>query len=251
MPAVPLPSTRATYWHESRAPRYSLTFALPLLVLYEAMAIVLRGVSGGVRNGADVMLKSAFVAVLGARGPLVFGVLLIGTLVVLIVRDVRRKGRPHRGTFVAMFVESLGLAMVFGLVIGLLTTKLLGPLSRLAIEPQPATGFGTSLMVSLGAGLYEELLFRVLLVGALVWGTKQAFGWGPVASGAFAVVTGALVFSGFHYVGQFGDAFTLSSFTFRALAGLAFSGLYVLRGFGITAWTHALYDVLLLFAAGA
>jgi hypothetical protein len=29
------------------------------------------------------------------------------------------------------------------------------------------------------------------------------------------------------------------------VAGLLFSGLYVLRGFGITAWTHALYDVFL------
>jgi hypothetical protein len=27
---------------------------------------------------------------------------------------------------------------------------------------------------------------------------------------------------------------------------VAFSALYLLRGFGITAWTHALYDALLL-----
>jgi hypothetical protein len=56
---------------------------------------------------------------------------------------------------------------------------------------------------------------------------------------------GALIFSAFHYIGPFGDRFTLASFTFRAVAGLLFSGLYVLRGFGITAWTHALYDVFL------
>ena len=61
-----------------------------------------------------------------------------------------------------------------------------------------------------------------------------------------AAVLGALVFSGFHYVGQDADALTLQSFTFRALAGLFFSGLYLLRGFGIAAWTHALYDVMLL-----
>jgi hypothetical protein len=102
-------------------------------------------------------------------------------------------------------------------------------------------------MVSLGAGLYEELLFRVVLVGALLWGTRKLLGWGPVASGLFATVSGALIFSAFHYVGSYGDAFTVQSFTFRAVAGLAFSGLYVLRGFGITAWTHALYDVFLLF----
>jgi hypothetical protein len=58
-------------------------------------------------------------------------------------------------------------------------------------------------------------------------------------------MVGALVFSLFHYIGPYGDPFQIPSFTFRAIAGVLFSGLYLLRGFGITAWTHALYDVLL------
>jgi hypothetical protein len=60
-----------------------------------------------------------------------------------------------------------------------------------------------------------------------------------------AIVVGALVFSGFHYVGPYGDPFQVDSFTFRAIAGLLFSGLYLARGFGIAAWSHALYDVIL------
>jgi hypothetical protein len=59
-------------------------------------------------------------------------------------------------------------------------------------------------------------------------------------------VGGALLFSAFHYVGAYGDRWELQSFTFRFVGGLAFSALYLLRGFGITAWTHALYDVFLL-----
>ena len=62
------------------------------------------------------------------------------------------------------------------------------------------------------------------------------------------MVTGALVFSAFHYIGPFGDQLEAGSFVFRALSGLAFSGLYVWRGFGITAWTHALYDIFLVVA---
>ncbi|MEO7965202.1 MAG: CPBP family glutamic-type intramembrane protease, partial [Gemmatimonadaceae bacterium] len=104
----------------------------------------------------------------------------------------------------------------------------------------------TALMISLGAGLYEELLFRVLLVSALVWLAKKILGWGPVAAGLFATMAGALIFSAFHYVGPFGDKLELGSFVFRAIAALAFSALYLVRGFGITAWTHALYDVMLL-----
>jgi hypothetical protein len=65
-------------------------------------------------------------------------------------------------------------------------------------------------------------------------------------AGAVAVVAGALLFSAFHYVGPLGEPFRLESFVFRALAGLGFSALYLTRGFGITAWTHALYDVMVL-----
>jgi hypothetical protein len=66
------------------------------------------------------------------------------------------------------------------------------------------------------------------------------------AAGVLAVVGGAALFSAAHYVGAYGDPFTLDSFTFRFIAGLFFSALYVVRGFGITAWTHALYDAFLL-----
>jgi len=262
MRLTPLPSTRRSYWHDSRAPRYSLTFALPLLLLYEGLAAVLSSAGSGVRNGADVLLKSAFQATMGARGPIVFGVLLIGTLIYFIVRDRRRVKDGLKGSvFAVMLLESVLLAGVFGTVIGLLTAQVVGTLTAatgpmgapVLHQPLPLAagaldnlGWPTALMVSLGAGLYEELLFRVILVSALLWGATQIFGWGPVASALFATVAGALVFSAFHYVGPFADQLQLGSFTFRAIAGLAFSALYVVRGFGITAWTHALYDVMLL-----
>jgi hypothetical protein len=102
------------------------------------------------------------------------------------------------------------------------------------------------LMLSLGAGLYEELLFRVALVSALANGARLALGWTRGTSGVVATILGALIFSAFHYVGPYGEDWALQSFTFRAIAGLMFSALYLTRGFGITAWTHAMYDVLVL-----
>jgi len=101
-------------------------------------------------------------------------------------------------------------------------------------------------MLSLGAGLYEELLFRVLLVGSVAWAGRRLLGWWPLVAGIWAALFGAVVFSGFHYIGPYGDQFTLYSFVFRTIAGLAFSALFLLRGFGITAWTHGLYDAFLL-----
>ena len=250
MRLTPLPSTRRTYWHDSRAPRYSLTFALPLLILYEVMAAALGSATGGVRNGADVMIKSAFIAVFGANGPLVFGGLLIGLVIWLVVRDLRGGRRIDPGTFLAMFAESVVLAIAFGFVVGVISAQLLSPFQTVAISLAQGMSTPTQIMVSLGAGLYEELLFRVILVGALLWGGKKVFGWGPAASGVFATLTGALIFSAFHYVGPYGDAIEVGSFTFRAVAGIAFSALYILRGFGITAWTHALYDLILLGLRG-
>jgi hypothetical protein len=85
----------------------------------------------------------------------------------------------------------------------------------------------------------------VVLVAGLAALARTVFGWKPVPSGIFAAVLGALVFSAFHYVGPVGDPFRIGSFTFRAIAGLLFSGLYLLRGFGVTTWSHALYDVFL------
>ena len=250
-------SSLARYWQASRAPRYSLTFAFPLLVAYEALAFTLsHQAMTGVRNGADVLLKSAFVLLGGRSGLIVFGVLLVGTGGVLAWRDRRRTGPLEARVFVLMALESVLYALLFGLVVGTLTGLLLRPFhptvavtgglpeSRLQVG-SAGLGLATQLMISLGAGIYEELLFRVLMVGVLAWVARRLFGWSAGPGGVFATLVGALIFSAFHYIGPYGDHLELASFTFRAIAGVMFSALYLLRGFGITAWTHALYDVLL------
>lgn len=240
----------SSYWQETRRPRYSLVFALPLLALYEALAAVLGGEGTVVvRNGADVLLKSLFGALGGHRGVLAFGVLLLAGGTWLVIRDARRHGAPRLAPFVGMAVESVGYAAVLGTVAGTLTSVLLGA-GRLAAGGAAAFDLPTQLMLSLGAGIYEELLFRVLLVSGLLVLARRGFGWGNLWAGVFAVVGSALIFSTFHYVGPYGDRWALASFTYRAVAGLLLSGLYVTRGFGITAWTHALYDVALAVMGG-
>ena len=238
-----------SYWALSRAPRYSLTFALPLLIAYEALAAMLSRFAGEqMRNGADVMLRSLFIAAAGRRGPMLFALCLIAVFIWFIARDLRRAGRLQLGVFGWMSAEAAALALVFGVVIGTVTAKLLTPFSIAVAGSggQADAGIATRLMLSLGAGLYEELLFRVLLVSGLLLIAKRILGLRPALANTFAVGLGALIFSAFHYVGPFGDPLRLDSFLFRTIAGVAFSALYVLRGFGITAWTHALYDVLVL-----
>ncbi|MEP7227262.1 MAG: CPBP family intramembrane glutamic endopeptidase [Gemmatimonadales bacterium] len=241
-----MPASISSYWRITRAPRYSLTFALPLLVAYEVLAFSLsHDEVSGVRNGADVLLKSIFLAMGGRSGLVVFGALLVGGGAWLVWQDYRRSRTLDPRIFGLMAVESVVYALAFGLVIGRLTSLLLPGLSILWTGSANSWSLPTQLMISLGAGIYEELLFRVILVSGLALMARRALGWSPTGSGVFAVVVGALVFSAFHYIGPYGDRFDLTSFTFRAIAGVLFSGLYLLRGFGITAWTHALYDVFL------
>ena len=235
---------QTSYWLASRAPRHSLLFALPLLLAYEALAFALSGSEmGQVRNGADVLLKSVFLALGGRHGLTVFTLVLAAVGAGLVLRDRKAHGAIRPGLFPLMLGEAILYALLLGGVASALTTLLLH--GRLAIGPMDQFGLPTQLMISLGAGIYEELVFRVLLVGALMALARLVFRWRPLPAGIFAAVTGALIFSLFHYVGPYGDEFTLSSFTFRAIAGLLFSGLYLLRGLGITAWSHALYDVFL------
>jgi hypothetical protein len=129
--------------------------------------------------------------------------------------------------------------------VGSLTAQLLGRAGLLAIGAGPLDTLPVAdrLMLSLGAGLYEELLFRVLLVPVLAWAARATLGTSAAVASALAVLGSALIFSAFHYIGPSGDPFTLASFAFRAIAGVWFSAVFVWRGFGIAAWTHALYDI--------
>lgn len=240
----------ASYWTQTRAPRYSFVFALPLLLAYELLAAGLAGPAGGVRNGADVILQVLVGTIAGPEGILyVTGVVML-LCIAWIVRDARTNGLPRVGWFPVMLLESAVLALVFAVVVGVATTQLLAGLGSAlatvdAVQAAPPVQLdtATALMLSLGAGLYEELVFRVLLVSVIAAGVRLLLGASATTAAVTAAVVSAIIFSAFHYVGAFGEPFTIESFTFRAIAGLAFSGLYLLRGFGITAWTHALYDV--------
>src|SRR2546428_12937227 len=105
----------SSYWQVSRAPRYSLLFALPLLLFYQVLALLLAHGERSVRNGADVILQALFTAVAGAWGPPFFMVCLIGAGLWLVTRGMRahRARLPGRGV-AAMLGEAISVAPIFG-----------------------------------------------------------------------------------------------------------------------------------------
>jgi CAAX prenyl protease-like protein len=204
------------------------------------------GPEGSVRNGADVILQELATRIAGPRGPLILLAVITGVGLWLVFRDLRAHRDIRIIVFGLMLAETVVLAVVFGVAVTAVTSGLVRPTALIVQAAVANLGTGDRLMLSLGAGLYEELLFRVLVVGTLAWVGRRLLGWRPLVAGLAAAMIGAVVFSMFHYVGQFGDEFQVYSFVFRTIAGLAFSALFLSRGFGITAWTHALYDVFLL-----
>src|SRR3989441_8960165 len=90
-------SSPSSYWQVSRAPRYSLLFALPLLLFYQLLAVLLAHGERSIRNGADVILQSLFTAVAGAWGPPLFMICLIAAGLWLLARGTRGRGAPVLG----------------------------------------------------------------------------------------------------------------------------------------------------------
>ncbi len=228
-----------SYVRLTRTATYSFLAALPLLVLYEGLILfVNKGQLAQVRVGADVWIKTLLASAgLGGTLALTLVVVLVG--IVVVWRERRSSGtiRIHPRYFGWMLGESLAYAIVLAFAVSMAVGMLFA-----RIAPVPP-GVFANFALSLGAGIYEELVFRVLLVGGLFWGLRRVFA-NKTAAYLVAALVGALIFSAVHYTGALGDDFTWASFTFRFLFGLALNGVFLLRGFGIAAWTHALYDVL-------
>lgn len=238
----------AGYWQLSRQPLASLLFVAPLLVIYEA-GMLIAGPQA-LRNGADVWLRQ-LLDLVGLGNYFLLPALTAGILLAW----QHLAGLPWRVSprvLLGMAIESgiLAVALLFiarvhanwfaAVFAGVPTAS--EAAAWLATAPREPGLLGR-LTLYLGAGIYEELLFRLVLLSLLAVALRAA---GVTRGWAFsvAVVISSVVFSAAHYVGPHGDAIRLSSFVFRFLAGAFFSVLFVVRGFGIAAGAHACYDIL-------
>lgn len=235
-------SSWAAYHRATRTATYGFLSALPLLVLYEVMIIQVNASRPEqIRIGAEVWLKQ-LLALVGGTG--LFLGAMIGFFGAYILIYERKKRIPLRWRY---FLALLAESALYAVVVAGLVSSVVGILFAAAPLAQAAAPLDlwTRLALSIGAGVYEELFFRVLLVGGLYWGLRR-FEVEQRRAYVVAAVIGALLFSAVHYIGALGDPFALSTFTFRFLFGLALNVLFLLRGFGVAAWTHALYDVMLV-----
>ena len=230
------------YFENTNNLLYSFLVSLPLFLLYELLILISQPAGEAmIRISVDVWIKALFSS-LGVNA-LSFTLLIVAIAGSFIVYKERERLKSLRfAYFPIMIVESTFYAIIVAMISQTMVSLLL---NIAATDPIQSLSLLQKLALSLGAGLYEELFFRVILVTVFILIFTKLLGkkWAGVTA---AVVLSALLFSAVHYVGTMGDAFTLGSFLYRFLFGLILNGIYVWRGFGVAAWTHAIYDIMVI-----
>lgn len=229
-----------TYLAESRDLFGSLVMVVPLFIAYQIGVLA----TGGIRNGVDFMSDILWLAADNSLWNYLLinvGILVAFGIGLFVLRE---KGTFKPRVWPWVLAESTVYAMLLGsAVVFLMNTLGLDVLLSTGPKEQ---GFFTSLVLSLGAGLYEEIVFRLILMGGMFWVGAKAMKLPAWVSAVGAVVLSSLIFSGIHYIGSLGDTFTLGSFVFRFFAGVLLAVIFYLRGFAVAVYTHAIYDIIVM-----
>jgi membrane protease YdiL (CAAX protease family) len=228
-------SILSKYFRETRHPIYSAALVLPFFVVYHLGTFFLRTTY---INGADALIIR-LLSLLSVNT--MFASVLV-LLACFLAWQISTHGSWTIDTpkLMLMFLDSIVYAVLLLFLFGWLLTHSV----MMAPRAAPAMGSLAKLALYCGAGIYEELVFRGFLLGGLLMLFKKAFRMKSAAGTVLATLLTAMLFSLFHYIGPAGDPFTLGSFLQRAIAGVYFSAVFVGRGFGVAAASHAIYDIL-------
>jgi hypothetical protein len=227
----------SNYLKQSKSPFYSFVFILPLFIIYElGISLISSKDLPTIRNGADVLLRKILASV-GIGG--IYGMalmLFIGVIITFYINKGKYKDLKIRSDyFLIMIIESIVWSIVLFIILS---------------QGQLLLGKGTTkllmqqIVLSIGSGIFEEFVFRVILVSgiALIIGLffkKQYF-----YKMSISIIIAAIIFSAFHFMGEYADPPKISLFILRLVAGIILGYIYILRGFGIAAYSHSLYNLI-------
>ena len=239
--AAPTPArgSERGYVHESELPLTSLLFLLPLIVIYEigTQYFTTAAQHGYEQQIIAFTMMQRFFRLFGVHGQHL-PALALGAILLSWHLARREKWQVNLGTLIGMAAESV----LFALPLIALSREVARyfPLAAVRASRQDVV------IMSLGAGVYEELVFRLILFTVLSLLLKDLMrfkGWGVNLG---VVFISAFAFSFYHYLSPL-EHFQWRSFAFRTLAGVYFGVLFLFRGFGITAASHSSYDIMILF----
>ncbi|HLQ36285.1 MAG TPA: CPBP family glutamic-type intramembrane protease [Planctomycetota bacterium] len=226
------PASEHGYFAWSRDPAVGLFAVLPLWVAYEVLRILLTPQE---RNGAELLMLDVL-GLMGSRGLVLLRILFLAGVVLAAVSLLRRQ-IPWLRVAAVSALEG----MLYGLLLGPLAAAMATSVRRVLAAPGLRA---VDLVGALGAGVFEELVFRLGLMSLLVLlGTKatRAFGLPRGLALGAAIGTSAVLFAAFHHL--LGEPFQQGVFVFRTAAGVLLGMLMWLRGYGVCVYAHALYDL--------
>ena len=236
-------------------PLTSVVLTIPVFLVYHLGVLLI-----DYRNGVDLVTELTF-RLLEASVPSYVGVTLlvaVGLLVAIWVQ--RRRGHVRPADLGSIVAESALWAGLMVVSVGWAAAQLRAALSAevpLSQWLSLATALSTAELLAMGpldrvvmaagAGFHEELVFRVGLLAGGAHLLKTLRGQHPLLAWGLSALVSSLLFSAVHHLGPLGEPWVLDVFTFRTLAGLYLSAVYVLRGFAVAVYTHTLYDILVFF----
>lgn len=234
----------------STRPLHVLVFLLPLIVLYEAGTMFFltdraRGVVETIR--AHSILLGVFQEA-GVVGPFLPGLALIAVLVAW--QSIRRDPwRVRPIVLLGMAAECLAwtapLFVLGGLIFRAIGGGGPGDGAAMAGMDLYEMSWPARLTIAVGAGLYEELLFRMIGIAAVHFLIVDLFRRSDDTGRWVAVTVTAAAFALYHEIATRGGI-NWPLFTLFTGAGFYLGWLFLRRGFGIVVGVHALYDALIL-----
>lgn len=229
---------RTGYLEQTRRPLHCLAFLAPILIVYE-VGIFLAYPPRSHTRPPEVMAKvllSWFMDLFGVSGFYLPGLMVVLALVAwhVIRKDAWRVDRP---VLVGMAVESVLLALPL----------LLYHAALAGAQAPSRPSWADAVLLSMSAGIYEELVFRLLLISLLTFLLADLLSVKRGFAEVSAVVVSSLAFALHHCEGLGGtEPFETARFLFRAAAGVYLAGVFVLRGFGIAVGCHTVYDIIVV-----
>ena len=224
------------YFRKSSSPLYSFIITLPIFLTYELGIFWMRNIEFNyIQNGADVLIEQALLG-------LGFDVIYVSSIIFLFVLSVIIYYQKHHFNSLSISRPYLGIMFLESIVYAGILFFLMGNLYLMDVS---TNDLYCNIILSLGAGIYEELIFRVLLIYIFYQSIKFLFRLSKFSTNFYAVILSAILFSSFHFIGA--ESFNQEAFAVRFIAGIFLAFLYVQRGFGITAITHSFYDIFVIF----
>ena len=228
-----------SYFLQTRSSFYSFLFTIPLFFIYEVGILFLSTDDIlVVRNGADFLMRSILESfgIFGLYG--LGAIFLIGFIITYIYFFNDKSNKSIRPDYLfIMIFESVCWALILYFLLSKFMLVLMNPIGKTITQ---------QVTLAVGAGIYEEFLFRVMLISGLTGIIGFVFLWSEKVRKAAALIIAAGIFSAFHFMGDYGDYFSMELFLLRFFAGIVLGILYIARGFGITAYAHSIYDLIVL-----